>query len=132
MYSFAWFFGVYAIECINALHAIALVIIFVIVRIMNIFSINDLASLAKARRKELGLTQADLASKIGVKPLWISQFENGKATVQVGLVLRALKVLNLPISIDLPAVDGHRSQIESKSVEVIDLGSILNPNKSTK
>lgn len=64
---------------------------------MRISSIQDLASLVRSRRKAAGLTQADLAARIGVKALWVSQFERGKSTAQVGLVLRALKVLDIKL-----------------------------------
>jgi HTH-type transcriptional regulator/antitoxin HipB len=64
---------------------------------MRISSIQDLASLVRSRRKAAGLTQADLAAQIGAKALWVSQFERGKSTAQVGLVLRALKVLDIDL-----------------------------------
>ena len=104
---------------------------------MKIYSINDLASLVKSRRKGMGLTQAALAKKIGVKPLWVSQFENGKATVQLGLVLRTLKVMDLSITIGLPAADSLREDDDAYSsyaqdsgaADIIDLDSIINPQK---
>ncbi len=104
---------------------------------MKIYSINDLASLVKSRRKGMGLTQVALAKKIGVKPLWISQFENGKATVQLGLVLRTLKVMDLSITIGLPAADSLREDDaayssyaqDSGAADIIDLDSIINPQK---
>jgi len=104
---------------------------------MKIYSINDLASLVKSRRKGMGLTQAALAKKIGVKPLWVSQFENGKATVQLGLVLRTLKVMDLSITIGLPTADSLREDDDAYSsypqdsgaADIIDLDSIINPQK---
>lgn len=86
---------------------------------MRVSSINDLASLVKSRRKQAGLTQAELAERIGVKALWVSQFEKGKPTAQVGIVLRALRVLD---------VDLWTGEPQSSSEEVINLDDIINPS----
>jgi HTH-type transcriptional regulator / antitoxin HipB len=88
---------------------------------MRISSIQDLASLVRSRRKAAGLTQADLATRIGVKALWVSQFERGKSTAQVGLVLRALKVLDIDLWTGNPTPSTGRS---SK----INLDRIIHPH----
>tara|TARA_Y100000385_G_C12978381_1_gene587250 strand:+ start:92 stop:364 length:273 start_codon:yes stop_codon:yes gene_type:complete len=64
---------------------------------MKINSAKDLGLLVRDRRKAKGWTQAELAKQAGVKPLWISQFERGKSTVQVGLVFQTLKALGIPL-----------------------------------
>ncbi len=60
---------------------------------------NDLAAVVRQARLDAGLTQATLASKIGVSRLWVVKFEQGKAEAEVGLALRALRVLGLSIQI---------------------------------
>ena len=70
-----------------------------------------------------GLSQAALASRAGVSREWISGFESGKATVEIGLVIRVLDSLGLGLdlvvrdtvpnaaSVDLDALlEEHRSQ----------------------
>lgn len=47
------------------------------------------------RRKDIGLTQAECASAAGVSVAWLSQFENGKATCEVGLVMDVAHVLGV-------------------------------------
>ena len=64
---------------------------------MRVSSVSDLGALVRARRRLRGLTQAELAGQIGVQVLWVSQFERGKSTAQVGLVLRALRVLDIDL-----------------------------------
>jgi HTH-type transcriptional regulator/antitoxin HipB len=64
---------------------------------MKINSAKDLGLLIRDHRKAKGWTQAKLAKQAGVKALWISQFERGKATVQVGLVFQTLKALNISL-----------------------------------
>ena len=46
-----------------------------------------LGRVLKSLRKEAGLTQAELAEKVGVSRWWLSAAENGKPTVEVGKVM---------------------------------------------
>lgn len=62
---------------------------------MRIRSIRDLAALVRGRRKDLGLSQAELADRAGVSRKWIYQFEAGKPTAELRLILRVLDVLGL-------------------------------------
>ncbi|HCB34474.1 MAG TPA: hypothetical protein DEP66_06715 [Acidimicrobiaceae bacterium] len=55
---------------------------------------HDFAYAAKAIRKEAGLTQAEVASKAGVTPSWLSRFENGKHHVDFRSVIRVFTVLD--------------------------------------
>ena len=64
---------------------------------MKINSAKDLGLLVRDHRKAQGLTQAELAKQAGVKPLWISQFERGKSTVQIALVFQTLKALDISL-----------------------------------
>jgi y4mF family transcriptional regulator len=90
---------------------------------MKINSIRDLAATVRGRRHDLGLSQAELASRAGVSREWISGFEAGKATVEFGLVIRLLDALDLGLdlvardtapdaaSVDLDALlEEHRDQ----------------------
>lgn len=66
---------------------------------MKVQSPQDLGILVREERKKQGWTQAELADRVGVKPLWISAFERGKTTAQIGLVFRTIKALGLNISV---------------------------------
>lgn len=66
---------------------------------MDLKAVKDIAAVARDRRKQLGLTQADLASRIGVGREWVIKFEQGKATVELGIVMRALRVLRLRVEL---------------------------------
>lgn len=57
--------------------------------------IVDLEMLDKKRRLA-GLTRADLAGKVGVAPLSIGRFLNGK-TCSVKMVKRVCHVLDVPV-----------------------------------
>jgi HTH-type transcriptional regulator / antitoxin HipB len=66
---------------------------------MSIRSVRDLAAAVRGRRIDLGLNQADLASRAGVSRKWVYEFEAGKATAQFGLILRVLDALDLALNL---------------------------------
>lgn len=65
---------------------------------MRIKTPEMLGELVRDQRKMRGWSQTSLAEKVGVSRLWISQFENGKASVELGLVLKTLRELNLGLT----------------------------------
>tara|TARA_B110000008_G_C16821159_1_gene504752 strand:- start:528 stop:812 length:285 start_codon:yes stop_codon:yes gene_type:complete len=67
---------------------------------MNIISVKDLAILIKEERKARGWTQLELAERSGVSRDWIIALEQAKPSVELALVLRTLKALNLPLAIN--------------------------------
>jgi len=65
---------------------------------MFIQSTKDLAFLVRSRRKELKVTQKDLAMTCGTGLRFIVDLEKGKSTCQVGKVLRVLETLGLDLA----------------------------------
>lgn len=72
----------------------------------------DIGALIRNRRRALGLDQAELAERIGVGRLWVNQVERGKQGASLGLVLRAMTVLELELVTD---DDGKRKDLEKSS-----------------
>ena len=66
---------------------------------MALRSIREIAATVRGRRQDLGLNQAELAARAGVSRKWISEFESGKSTAEVGLVLRVLDELGLHLEL---------------------------------
>lgn len=66
---------------------------------MRVHSLRDLAAIARGRRRELGLSQGQLAARARVSRQWISAFENGKATAEIGLAVRLLDALGLQLTV---------------------------------
>lgn len=64
---------------------------------------QDFGALIRSARKEQGLDQAALATRMGVSRLWVNEVERGKPRAQLGLVLRALSVLGIALRVDAPA-----------------------------
>lgn len=64
---------------------------------MRIRTAHDVASLVRGRRRDRGWSQAELARRAGVSRKWVSDFETGKTSVDLGVVLRVLEVLELSL-----------------------------------
>lgn len=78
---------------------------------MEIRRTDDLGALIKEFRSQRGLTQAELASRLQVSARWLSHFENGKATTQIGLVIRALNELGYRLTVE--PVSGTNSSFKT-------------------
>ena len=68
---------------------------------MRIKTVETLGELVRDQRKQRGWSQTALAEKAGVSRLWIGQFENGKESVELGVVLKSLRVLDLTMEASL-------------------------------
>jgi HTH-type transcriptional regulator / antitoxin HipB len=81
---------------------------------MQLVNARDLALYVRARRRELGMTQSQLAESARVSRRWLSGLEAGKPTAEFGLILKVLHALGLvldarpevadPAGIDLDAI----------------------------
>ena len=72
---------------------------------MNLTPISSpaqIAALIRMHRRHQGLTQAELAARAGVGREWIIEVEKGKATAELALVLKTLRVLNVSLRAELP------------------------------
>ena len=77
---------------------------------MRIASARDLGLYARDRRRDLAMTQTNLAAAAGVSRRWLSDLEAGKATAEIGLVLRTLQALGLaldaePVDVRVEGID---------------------------
>ena len=67
---------------------------------MRVHSIRDVAVAVRGRRKDLKLSQTELAERAGVSRKWIYEFEAGKPRAEFGLVIRVLEALDLSLDLD--------------------------------
>ena len=65
---------------------------------MRIRTPLDLGLVIRDRRRKLGLSQTELARKVGVGRQWIVAIERGKSRAELGLVLRTFSALGLSIT----------------------------------
>ena len=72
---------------------------------MNTESPEQLGAAIRARRRQLKVTQKDLAMTCGTGLRFIIDVEKGKPTCQIGKVLQVLQALGLKLQIASPGVD---------------------------
>lgn len=68
---------------------------------MNITTTEQLGTAVRARRKQLMITQKELAMTCGTGLRFIVDLEKGKATCQIGKILQILQALGLVIKMEL-------------------------------
>ena len=66
---------------------------------------DSIARLVRLRRKELGLTQAELAELAGVSPRFVFDLENAKPTVALDKFRLVTKALGLSLLLEVRRVD---------------------------
>jgi HTH-type transcriptional regulator/antitoxin HipB len=86
--------------------------------LVRVNSTGGLAAAVRGRRKDLGLSQAELAALVGVSRAWIIEVEAGKPTLEFGLVLRLLDGLGLRIDVVIDDVrdDGANNRTDLDSL----------------
>ena len=91
-------------------------------------SISDIAAAVRGRRQDLGLNQDQLAKRAGVSRKWISEFEAGKPTAELGLVLRVLDELGFRLEL---RGDSESEGARSPSRDAVDLDTLLDGFRSS-
>lgn len=91
---------------------------------MDVSSLRDIAAIVRGRRRDLGLSQAQVAARARVSRQWVSGFEAGKATAEIGLVIRLLDALDLRLAV----TDGEAPLVASGMVPV-DLDALLDEHR---
>jgi HTH-type transcriptional regulator / antitoxin HipB len=90
-----------------------------------VVTVQSVRAAVLGRRRELGLSQAQLAERIGVSRKWVSEFERGKATAELGLVLRLLESLDLQVTIT-PTAQSNRARADGRVTSApVDLDALL-------
>jgi len=69
----------------------------------------DLGAVVRDRRKQLGLDQAELATRAGVSRKWLIGIERGRTRAELGLVLRTLDALGIRLSASIVADKRRRT-----------------------
>ena len=69
-------------------------------------SVEELGLVIRAARRSSKVRLDDLAAMAGVSKQFVSDVEHGKSTVQLGLVLKLLAELGIPLTLDIPKTAG--------------------------
>ena len=89
---------------------------------MPVRSAQELAAIVKGRRKELHLSQAELAERAGVARKSISELEAGKSRPALGLLLSVLEQLGL-------VLDVHSAPSRPLAKGAVDLDAVLEEHR---
>jgi len=89
---------------------------------MRIRSALDLAAAVRGRRKDLAISQAELAQRAGVARKTISELESGKTRPELDLVLRVLEQLDL-------AIDVGRGASARAQRRAVDLDTLIDEHR---
>jgi transcriptional regulator with XRE-family HTH domain len=74
----------------------------------TIQTVEELGRLARAHRKQRKLTLDTVSGLGNLSPRFLSEFERGKETAEIGKVLKALRTLGLEIIIQPRGQAGRR------------------------
>jgi y4mF family transcriptional regulator len=77
---------------------------------MNTRTSEQLGAALRARRRQLKVTQKDLAMTCGTGLRFIIDLEKGKPTCQIGKVLQVIQALGLELRITNPTADASPGQ----------------------
>ncbi len=77
---------------------------------MNTRTSKEIGAAVRARRRELKVTQKDLAMTCGTGLRFIIDLEKGKETCQIGKVLQVLQALGLQLQITSRSAGGGNDQ----------------------
>jgi y4mF family transcriptional regulator len=72
---------------------------------MRVKTVGTLGELVRDQRKQRGWSQSQLAEKVNVSRLWVGHLEKGKESVELGLVLKTLRALDLNLEASLQKND---------------------------
>lgn len=68
---------------------------------MRVINTAMLGEIIRKQRKDKGLTQKQLTELTGLSSSFISDVENGKATVELGKVIQIINILGLNFEINV-------------------------------
>ena len=90
-------------------------------------NLNKISNFIKTKRKELGITQDELAEKLFVTEKAISRWETGRGTPDISLLLPLSKELNIDVS---ELLNGEENKKNKNEVEqLIEYNEITKANK---
>ena len=96
---------------------------------MRLRTAADFGAAIRHRRRELDLTQAALAERIGVSRQWVVEVERGKPRATLQLVLRALDAMHVVLRLEPECVDAAKG---SRQGPRVDLDAIIDAHRGPR
>lgn len=88
----------------------------------QIRTIRDIGLLVRDARRKAGLTQADLARKVGAGVRWVHELEHGQPTVEAGRMLLVMNILGITLSVSPPDHETRMSPEEQHIDSIVSKG----------
>lgn len=99
---------------------------------MDIRRPSELGAYIMSVRRARGLSQDELAERLGVSRVWIGQVERGKASPRLDLILRALNELEITLSVSTADDAQLPQQPTTEPRDLIDIDTIADTNLPSK
>ena len=90
-----------------------------------VISTQDIGRVVRAVRRQSQLRLEDLAAATGLSKQFVTDVENGKLTLQLGLTLKLLAELGVRVTLDIP-------QAAAKELDSLRAKEKANPGKSPR
>jgi len=87
---------------------------------MLIRTTSDLGKAIRAYRLHAGLSQQALADLVGTTQDWISGIERGRPRAEIGLVLRTIVALQIPLDVPPPEFASQRALSAQPNMHQVD------------
>lgn len=84
---------------------------------VSIQSVEQIGLVARFIRKSQSFDQVTMAAFSGNGLSFVSQFENGKKTVELGRVFQILSALGIEVVLDLPLIESSLDEDQLKVLE---------------
>lgn len=95
---------------------------------MKVSDIEDMGIIARQRRQELRISQADLAALAGVTRQWLTRFERGNSEVSFSKVFAVLGALDLRVRVDAKENSAEKSKMPAYDIPLIAMPRIDVPS----
>jgi HTH-type transcriptional regulator/antitoxin HipB len=92
----------------------------------------ELGAYIMSIRRAKGMSQNELAGRLGVSRVWIGQVERGKVSPRLDLVLRTLNELQITLSVSTENDARFSQQQPSIPPGLIDIDAIADTNLAVK
>lgn len=83
---------------------------------MRVRTAKELGAFIRSARRDAGLSQTMLAARLNVGQKWLSEVENGKATAEIGMVLRLLAALGTTVDLRRESEQPDATQEQAEAV----------------
>lgn len=89
------------------------------------FNSAAVGALVRQARMAAGITQTQLAKRIGASRFWVAAFEKGKPSAELGLALKAIHALGLAVHIEPKSARGVQSTSSETLAGETDLAGVI-------